>query len=73
MKIEVAEHIASLKPYVPGKPLEELERDHIRRVLEATRGVIAGEAGAARVRGLHRSTLRSRMIKLALLEPSKRH
>ena len=27
MKIEVAEHIASLKPYVPGKPLEELERE----------------------------------------------
>ncbi len=28
MKIEVAKHIASLVPYPPGKPLEELEREY---------------------------------------------
>ena len=28
MKISVPDYILSLKPYVAGKPLEELEREH---------------------------------------------
>ena len=46
--------------------LEEMERAHIRRVLERTRWVIEGERGAARVLGLNPSTLRGRLRKLGI-------
>lgn len=46
--------------------LEENERIHIGRVLEHTRGRIAGRNGAAAILGLPPSTLRSRMKKLGL-------
>jgi DNA-binding NtrC family response regulator len=46
--------------------LEDVERAHIRRVLERTRWVIEGERGAARVLGLNPSTLRGRMRKLRI-------
>ncbi len=47
--------------------LAENEKDHIRRVLEQSRGRIDGPRGAARILGLKASTLRSRMQKLGLL------
>ena len=46
--------------------LEEIERAHIRRVLERTRWVIEGERGAARILGLNPSTLRGRLRKLGI-------
>jgi DNA-binding NtrC family response regulator len=46
--------------------LEEMERAHIRRVLEGTRWVIEGERGAARILGLNPSTLRGRLRKLGI-------
>jgi DNA-binding NtrC family response regulator len=46
--------------------LEAVERDHILRVLEATRWVIEGEHGAARTLGLNPSTLRARLQKLGI-------
>jgi DNA-binding NtrC family response regulator len=46
--------------------LEELERAHIRRVLDATSWRIEGEQGAARKLGLNPSTLRGRMRKLGI-------
>jgi len=46
--------------------LEEVERNHILRVLESTGGVIAGSRGAAAILGLKPSTLRSRMEKLGV-------
>jgi transcriptional regulator with GAF, ATPase, and Fis domain len=46
--------------------LEEVERDHIERVIEHTGGVIEGELGAARILGLNPSTLRGRMRKLGI-------
>jgi DNA-binding NtrC family response regulator len=46
--------------------LEAVERDHILRVLEATRWVIEGEHGAARKLGLNPSTLRARLQKLGI-------
>ena len=49
----------------PGA-LHEVERAHIRRVLEGTRWVIEGEGGAARVLGLNPSTLRGRLRKLGI-------
>ena len=46
--------------------LEELEKRHILAVLDRTRGVIHGPKGAAKILGLHPSTLRSRMKKLGI-------
>jgi DNA-binding NtrC family response regulator len=61
----------SNKPIPPEAPhgdltLEEVERAHIRRVLEGARWVIEGEQGAARILGLNPSTLRGRLRKLGL-------
>lgn len=48
------------------KTLQELERNHIIRVLEASAWRIEGQKGAAKILGLHPSTLRTRMAKLAI-------
>ena len=50
--------------------LEELERQHIARVLAHTRGVIEGAGGGAAILGLNPSTLRGRMRKLGVKKPS---
>jgi transcriptional regulator with GAF, ATPase, and Fis domain len=52
----------------PGslKTLEDLERDHILRVVKETRWTIEGTKGAATILGLHPNTLRSRMKKLGI-------
>jgi DNA-binding NtrC family response regulator len=54
----------------PSGTLEEVERAHIRRVLEAARWVIEGDRGAARILGLNPSTLRGRMRKLGIRKAS---
>jgi len=46
--------------------MEEIERQHIIRILEYTGWVIEGEKGAARILGLKPSTLRTRMAKLGI-------
>jgi PAS domain S-box-containing protein len=46
--------------------LEEAERRHIVKALEKTGGILAGPNGAARLLGLNRSTLWSRMKKLGI-------
>lgn len=46
--------------------LDEMERAHIREVLQHTGGSIAGKGGAAEILGLPASTLRGRMKKLGL-------
>jgi transcriptional regulator with GAF, ATPase, and Fis domain len=55
---------------VPGSgllpSLLEVERDHIRKVLEASNWKIEGGQGAADILGLAPSTLRSRMQKLGI-------
>ena len=58
----------------PGGPeplgsFEAMERAYILKVLEHTRWVIEGEAGAAAILDLNPSTLRSRMQKLNLRKP----
>jgi hypothetical protein len=50
--------------------LEEIEREHIRHVLEGVQWQIEGAHGAARALGLNPSTLRGRMRKLGLHKPS---
>lgn len=51
---------------VPAGSLEEVEREHIVKVLRETRGVVGGPWGAAARLGLNRSTLNSRMRKLRI-------
>ena len=46
--------------------LEEAERRHILKALEQSGGVLAGPRGAARLLGVNRSTLWSRMRKLGI-------
>ena len=52
-------------PSAPGSLLD-VETAHIRRALEATRWIIEGDAGAARMLGLNPSTLRGRLRKLGI-------
>ncbi len=47
--------------------LEEVMSQHIRRVLEMTRGKVHGKGGAAEVLGINPSTLRNRMNQLGIL------
>ncbi|RMD99313.1 MAG: PAS domain S-box protein [Calditrichaeota bacterium] len=50
----------------PFSTLEDMERQHILAALEKTRGVIGGPNGAAKLLGLNRTTLISRMQKLGI-------
>jgi len=50
----------------PGETLADIERVHIRRILDSTGGVIEGPRGAARILGLNPNTLRSRLKKLGI-------
>jgi PAS domain S-box-containing protein len=52
--------------------LEEIERQHIHQALEHSDGVLAGPRGAARLLGMSRSTLWSRMRKLGISAPKPR-
>jgi DNA-binding NtrC family response regulator len=58
--------VMSVPPAAAGSTLQDVERAHIRGVLDATRWKIEGERGAARVLGLNPSTLRGRMRKLGI-------
>jgi transcriptional regulator with GAF, ATPase, and Fis domain len=65
---------------LPGAPtpptpdrLDEIEREHILRILERCDWRINGEGNAAAVLGLEPSTLRSRMQKLGLRRPTRPH
>ena len=51
--------------------LEDAERDHIRKILEQTKWVVAGPNGAAARLGIKRSTLYFRMQKLGISRTSK--
>jgi formate hydrogenlyase transcriptional activator len=56
-------------PVPAAVTLVEIERRHIRSVLETTRWRIEGGGGAAQLLGLKPSTLRSRMLKLGIARP----
>jgi transcriptional regulator with GAF, ATPase, and Fis domain len=49
-----------------GVTLEEIEKNHILKVLESTGGRVKGSGGAARILGMNPSTLFSRMRKLGV-------
>jgi len=54
----------------PSASLEDVERAHIRQVLQAVSWRIEGDRGAARILGLNPSTLRARMRKLGIRKPA---
>jgi PAS domain S-box-containing protein len=71
--IILAPHLGTLNRPAPTSSfltLRDMERQHILRALEQTRGVLAGPNGAARLLGMRRSTVWSRMKKLGI-EPPK--
>jgi formate hydrogenlyase transcriptional activator len=51
---------------VGSAALEDVEREHILRVLRASGGKIAGPGGAAKQLGMNRTTLNSRLRKLGI-------
>lgn len=50
--------------------LEDIERNHIIKILEQTSWKVSGEGGAAEILDINRSTLVSRMRKLNIKKPS---
>jgi formate hydrogenlyase transcriptional activator len=60
-------HMASV---VPITSLEELERDHILRVLEASNWAVGGRNGAAERLGMKRTSLVYRMRKFRISRPA---
>ncbi len=50
--------------------LEDVEREHITNVLESTHWRIGGDRGAAKLLGLKRTTLQSRMERLGIRRPA---
>ncbi len=72
-RFEVGDFVAapaSESPKQPARSLEDVERRHIVAVLEETGWRISGERGAAKILGLKRTTLESRMKKLGILRRS---
>ena len=57
---------SSTMPPLKTSVLEDVEREHIVRVLRETRGKIGGPDGAAERLGMNRTTLNSRMRKLKI-------
>ena len=50
--------------------LAEVERKHITQTLEKVNWRIEGDAGAAKILGMHPSTLRNRLLKLNIRRSS---
>jgi PAS domain S-box-containing protein len=67
----ISEVLHAEKPAASNKTLEEVERDYIISVLDSTGWRIEGRHGAARILGLHPSTLRTRMAKLKIRKPQQ--
>ncbi len=55
----------------PTSSLEEVERDHIMRALEASNWVVGGRNGAAQRLGMKRTSLVYRMQKLRISRPAQ--
>ena len=58
-------------PIARGDALEDVDRDHIRRTLEAAGWRVRGTGGAAERLKLKPSTLETRMAKLGIKRPAK--
>ena len=65
---EVPEAYENSQPV--GQNLGEVERNHVRRVLQSTRWRIRGNGGAAEILGLKPTTLEARIKKLGVVRPA---
>ncbi len=70
--LRLAEPLAASTRPTPDR-LDDIEREHILRMLERCGWRINGEGNAAAVLGLEPSTLRSRMQKLGIRRPTRPH
>jgi formate hydrogenlyase transcriptional activator len=61
----------SAQANIPMTGLEEVERDHILRALDATNWVVGGSNGAAARLGMKRTSLVYRMQKLRISRPAR--
>jgi len=68
LRVPLWELHAQQSPVVsrPDHTLDNAEREHIIRVLRETKGVLSGPKGAARLLGLKRTTLQSKMQRLRI-------
>jgi transcriptional regulator with GAF, ATPase, and Fis domain len=62
---------ASPRPTPAGTRLEDIQREHIRAVLERVQWRIRGAGGAADALGVRPTTLETRMAKLGLTRPRR--
>ena len=69
MQLETINRLYLELSQVSTSTLVDIERRHIRRVLESAHWRIYGNHGAAAQLGMNPSTLRSRMKKLGLRRP----
>lgn len=67
LNLELPELTVSTTPGFP--PLEEMERQYIRKVLEHVNWRISGKGGAAEILGMVPTTLHSRLKKLGIERP----
>ena len=67
--LNISETLQTVVRSTSNKTLEEVEREHIITVLGDTSWRIEGPHGAAKILGVHPSTLRSRMTKLDVQKP----
>jgi transcriptional regulator with GAF, ATPase, and Fis domain len=67
-KLKLSEVLPKVTPTISSegesKTLEEVEREHIIKVLEKTNWQVSGDRGAAKILGMKRTTLEARMKKL---------
>jgi formate hydrogenlyase transcriptional activator len=61
---------AHKSPNMTMTGLEEVERDHILRALEASRWIVGGRSGAAERLGMKRTSLVYKMRKLRIIRPT---
>jgi len=66
LRIPVFEQVPAEDAPPSSSSLEDIEREHIIRVLKETKGKIGGSGGAAERLGMNRTTLNSRMQKLKI-------
>ena len=69
-ELTIAAPMAARRPTHGSSRLEDVEKDHIRTVVEAAGWRIRGAAGAAEMLGLKPTTLETRMAKLGIIRPS---
>jgi transcriptional regulator with GAF, ATPase, and Fis domain len=62
---------ATVSSAIRSTKLNDVQREHIRSVLERVGWRIRGEGGAAERLGLQPTTLETRMVKLGVLRPKR--